>query len=86
VETGLPDGQQEALVWFGVRVGAKRLADAAYWLARIGRDGASDILLTQARLVGALQFPLVVGDTAAVTRLLGELAPTYGQLRLSLGV
>ncbi|UNI15417.1 hypothetical protein JDV02_001952 [Purpureocillium takamizusanense] len=73
------------LVYFAVRVGARRLADAATCLRRIGRDDAADIATRQARLVGALQHPLVVGDDARAARLLRELAPTYEALRAALG-
>jgi hypothetical protein len=35
----------------------------------------------QARLVGALQHPLVTGDDAAIAAMMRDLAPTYRQLR-----
>jgi hypothetical protein len=38
----------------------------------------------QARLVGAIQCPLVTGDRITLARLLRLLAPTYEQLRASL--
>jgi hypothetical protein len=80
-EAGLADGQREDLTWFAVRVGARRLADAEYWLGEIGLANASAIAGTQARLVGGLQYPLVTRDDAATAKILRELAPTYRQLR-----
>jgi len=84
VETGLEPWQHDHLCYFAIRVGARRLADAAACLALIGEDKAADIADEQAQLVGALQHPLVTGDRATVARLLRRLAPTYEQLRASL--
>ena len=84
VETGLEPWQHGHLAYFAVRVGARRLADAAACLAFIGQNQAASIADRQARLVGALQYPLVTGDRSAVAGLLRQLAPTYEQLGASL--
>ncbi len=84
VETGLEPWQHGHLGYFAIRVGARRLADAATCLASIGENKAADIAEDQARLVGALQHPLVTDDRTTTARLLRRLAPTYEQLRASL--
>lgn len=84
VETGLEPWQHDHLCYFAIRVGARRLADAAACLALIGEDKGAGIAGEQARLVGALQHPLVTGDRVTAARLLRRLAPTYEQLRASL--
>lgn len=83
-ETGLEPCQRDHLAYFAIRVGARRLADATSCLAYIGEDQAAQIVEDQARLVGAMQHPLVTGDCATVARLLRQLAPMYEQLRVSL--
>ncbi|GIG66646.1 hypothetical protein [Phytomonospora endophytica] len=80
-EAGPDDGLRGHLAHFAVRVGARRLDDAATCLARLDLDDASAILREQARLVGALQYPVVMNDDATVARGLRELAPTYDRLR-----
>ncbi len=84
VESGLEPWQHGHLGHFAIRVGARRLADAATCLALVGADKAADIADEQARFVGGLQHPLVTNDRATVTRLLRQLAPTYERLRVSL--
>ncbi|MEU6443363.1 hypothetical protein [Streptomyces sp. NPDC047046] len=79
----LPEDNRALLVHFGVRVGARRRADAAGCLRALA-PAAAGILDTQARLVGALQYPLVRRDDDAAAGLLGELAPTYPLLRAAL--
>ena len=79
-EQGLTGGQREELMWFAVRVGSRRLADAGYWLGQIGLGDAAVIAGAQARLVGGLQYPLVTGDNATIAEMLRDLAPTYHQL------
>jgi hypothetical protein len=83
-DAGLEPGQRDHLAHFAIRVGARRLADAAACLDSIGRERAAGLADQQARIVGALQHPLVTGDHATVARLLRQLAPTYEQLRASL--
>ncbi|GAB3750845.1 hypothetical protein [Microlunatus parietis] len=84
-EAGLDDGLRGHLAYFAVRVGARRLDDAATCLARIGLDEASAVLRDQSRLVGSLQYPVVTRDDPAVARGLRALAPTYDKLRAALG-
>ena len=83
-ERGLTDGQWADLAWFAVRVGARRLADAEYWLGQIGLASAATIAGRQARLVGGLQHPLVARDDEAVAAALRALAPTYHELAQAL--
>ena len=80
-QAGLAGDQREELAWFAVRAGARRLADAEYWLGQIGLHDAAMIAGAQARLVGGLQYPLVTGDDAAIAAMMRDLAPTYRQLR-----
>jgi hypothetical protein len=83
VAAGLSPRHEAHLVHFAVRVGARRLADAAAWLARLDLDAAA-VVERQARLVGGLQYPLVRGDREAVVQLLGDLALTYADLAAAL--
>lgn len=83
-DTGLEPWQRDHLAGWAVRVGARRLADAAACLESAGQGKAAGIADAQARVIGALQYPLVTGDRTAVARLLRELAPMYAQLRTSL--
>jgi len=55
-EAGLQPWQHEYLVYFAIRVGARRLANAAACLASISPDQAAGIADEQAQLVGALQY------------------------------
>lgn len=84
LRAGLDAEIRELLVEFGVRVGARRLTDAAGCLHAIGLRTAGEIADEQARTVGALQHPLVRGDDAAVIAGLSRLAPSYGRLRTTL--
>lgn len=72
------------LAHFAVRVGARRLADAAAWLGRIGRGAAADIAESQARLLGGVQYDLAAGEHLAAAAALRKLAPTYAHLRAAL--
>ncbi|MCP3016953.1 hypothetical protein NGM33_26830 [Nocardiopsis dassonvillei] len=81
VERGCGRELRGHLVDFAVRVGARRLADAAACLHRVGHTAAAATLTGQARLVGSLQHPLVTGDDGAAAAVLRELAPAYGVLR-----
>lgn len=83
-EAGLESGPRAHLTWFAIRVGARRLADAARWLPHVGADDVAAICDLQARLVGALQYPLVQDDRAAAVALLRWLAPTYQDLAAAL--
>jgi hypothetical protein len=83
-EAGLEPWQRDHLAWFAIRVGARRMADAAAYLEFAGLDKAAAIAGEQARVIGSLQHPLVTGDRAGVARVLRELAPTYARLQASL--
>lgn len=83
-EAGLERWQHDHLAYFAIRVGARRLADAAACLESIGQDKAAAIADEQAHVIGALQHPVMTGDRADVARLLRKLAPMYEQLRASL--
>lgn len=65
------------LIHFAIRVGTRRLADAATCLSRIGYTDAAHIASEQAAMIGALQCPLVTGKDAEAADLLRRLAPTY---------
>ncbi|MGB2570929.1 hypothetical protein ACPFP2_21120 [Micromonospora citrea] len=80
VEDGLTDSQYKYLVEYAVKGGARRLGDAAVLLGEIGCAGPARVLEHQARLVGALQHPLVAGDRATAAALWRALGPTYAQL------
>ncbi|WP_331770495.1 hypothetical protein OG948_43305 (plasmid) [Embleya sp. NBC_00888] len=80
VARGLAPDVRTLLASFAVRVGARRLDDAAGCLAGLGLHEAARIAGRQAASVGALQYPLVVGDDRALAAGLRELAPTYPEL------
>ncbi|WP_280383432.1 hypothetical protein [Nocardia wallacei] len=71
---------KDHLMHFAIRVGARRLSDAAAALYGLGFDAAADVAATQARLVGALQYDIVTDDHAAAAATLRRLAPTYERL------
>jgi hypothetical protein len=72
------------LIHFAVRVDARRMADAAACLFRIGYSKSARIVADQARLVGSLQHPLVIGENFLAASILRALAPTYKQLEITL--
>ncbi|MFD1366415.1 hypothetical protein [Actinoplanes sichuanensis] len=80
IDAGLEPSVRDHLIHFAVRVGARRLADAATGLAGIGLGPAAAIATGQARLVGSLQFDLVSGNDKAAAATLRRLAPTYSAL------
>jgi hypothetical protein len=84
VEAGAGDGLREHMIHFAIRVGARRLSDTADCLALAGNRHAAEIAATQARLVGSMQYPMVVKDFPAAAKALRELAPTYDRLRAAL--
>jgi hypothetical protein len=84
VDAGAGGGLREHLIYFAIRVGARRLGDTADCLAVAGCSDAAAIAATQARLVGSLQRPMVTGNHAAAATTLRELAPTYEALRAAL--
>ncbi|GAA1557563.1 hypothetical protein GCM10009827_093120 [Dactylosporangium maewongense] len=84
VAAGAGGGLREHLIHFAIRVGARRLSDTADCLRLAGYPDAAGIAAGQARLVGALQHPMVTGDLPAAAALLRALAPTYDRLRAAL--
>ncbi|MFC9996656.1 hypothetical protein [Nocardia sp. NPDC127526] len=84
VGSGCDQQLREHLVHFAVRVGTRRLADAATCLHSVGHTAAATIATEQARLVGSLQYALVVGDDAGAADTLHTLASTYDELRTAL--
>lgn len=65
---------------FGIRLGSRRLHDASVCLRHIGREDAALILEMQSASLGALQYPVVVGNHATVAEGLRRLAPMYRQM------
>lgn len=84
IEGGAGDGLREHLIYFAIRVGARRLSDTADCLLLAGYAEAADIAATQARLVGSMQHPMVTGNLPRAAAALRELAPTYDRLRAAL--
>ncbi|MFE5332155.1 cysteine peptidase family C39 domain-containing protein [Embleya sp. NPDC056575] len=80
VDAGLAAQVRVLLEVFAIRVGVRRLVDAATCLAGIGRTEAASIASDQARILGGLQYPLVIGDDRALAAGFRRLAPTYGRL------
>lgn len=80
VDNGIEEDLRDHLVHFAIRVGARRAADAATCLAQISQTRAAAILDRQARLIGSLQYPLVIGEDIRAAALLRNLAPTYDEL------
>ncbi|WP_369228654.1 hypothetical protein AB5J52_49510 (plasmid) [Streptomyces sp. R39] len=86
VQTGLDDRTRGHLAGFAIRVGARRLSDASLWLAELGATLAAEITDHQARLLGSVQYRLVVGEMPAAAAALQELAATYDTLGAALAV
>ncbi|EMD22091.1 hypothetical protein [Amycolatopsis azurea] len=86
IDAGCDPDLRGLLIHFAIRVGTRRLADAAVCLRRIGHDAAAEVATRQARLVGSLQYDLVVEDDARAAETLRTLAPTYEELRLAMSL
>ena len=84
VEAGARDGLREHLMYFAIRVGARRLSDTADCLYLAGYPQAAAIAAEQARLVGSMQRPIVTEDFPRAAAALRALAPTYDALRAAL--
>lgn len=84
VAAGLDPDVRAHLAHFAIRVGARRLADAATALARLGLGSAAAIATRQARLVGGLQYDIVAGRDSLAADALRALAPTYDELAAAL--
>ncbi len=80
IRAGLDPGVREHMVHFAIRVGARRLADAATSLASLGLHAAADVVSEQARLVGSLQYELVAGSAERAAEAVRTLGPTYATL------
>ncbi|MFH8348754.1 hypothetical protein [Streptomyces sp. NPDC018045] len=75
---------RDLLTTFAIRVGARRLNDAAACLAPLGLTVPAALLAEQSRILGSLQHPAVSGDDQALEAGLRRLAPTYEHLRTAL--
>lgn len=84
IEEGGSDDLRDHLIHFAVRVGVRRLSDAATCLARVGNTEASLVMARQARLVGSLQYPLVIRDSQTAAKSIRRLAETYIELGTAL--
>ncbi|GLH96057.1 hypothetical protein [Phytohabitans aurantiacus] len=84
VAGGLDSRTRDHLAHFAIRVGARRLTDAATALAGLGHGRAAAVATRQARLVGSLQYDVVSGRTSAAAETLRRLAPTYEELATAL--
>ncbi|MFE9675347.1 hypothetical protein ACFYO5_14690 [Streptomyces sp. NPDC006259] len=84
VAQGLDEDIRGMMARFSVRAGTRRLSDAAVCLAGLGHAGPAEVLTRQARILGALQLPLITEDDAALEAGLRRLAPTYTELREAL--
>jgi len=80
VADGLDTPEYFHLADFMVCAGTRRRGDAAVLLGRAGYPELAAVLDRQARLIGAIELPLVNGDSAAAAAPLRELAPTFEQL------
>lgn len=78
------DWQIRHLTRFAVPLGARRAADVAFHLRQVGELRAADTAEVQSVLFGRLQYHLVNNDMEASRQVLGELAPTYDDLRTAL--
>lgn len=83
---GLDPGVREHMVQFAIRVGARRLADAATALASLDLYAAADVASEQARIVGSLQYELVAGSAERAAEAVRTLGPTYATLAALLRV
>ncbi|MFP3962313.1 hypothetical protein SMC26_08290 [Actinomadura fulvescens] len=84
LESGHDERLHEHLVHFAIRVGARRVTDAATCLREIERTQAAAVMFRQAQLIGSLQQALATGDNSTAARTLRTLAPTYDTLQAEL--
>ncbi len=80
LEAGINTSQFFHLASYMLCGGARRLSDAAVLLGEIGLTEVAGIMDQQARLVGATQHPVVIGDRAAAAANFRKLAPMYDLL------
>lgn len=83
-EAGLNPDTRGHLVHFAIRVGARRLNDAAVTLAVLGEAEAARIAAGQSRLLGSLQYDLVAEADAAAAATMRAMAPGYDDLAAAL--
>ncbi|MFK4070809.1 hypothetical protein [Streptomyces sp. NPDC029674] len=83
-DAGLDAETRGFMAHFAVRLGARRLADAAHCLESLGLSDAAALATEQSRLIGGLQHPLVTGDDHTLAEGLRRLAPSYERLRTAL--
>ncbi|WP_344233480.1 hypothetical protein [Kribbella hippodromi] len=81
---GIDDSLREHLAGFAVRLGARRLDDAATWLAVIQQPQAAAVARKQATILGRLQFPIAQRQYTHAAELLKELAPGYEEMHQAL--
>ncbi|WP_431956850.1 hypothetical protein [Nocardia lijiangensis] len=84
VDARLSPDARDLLGTFGIRLGARRLADAATSLTIVGRQRAARIAIEQSRIVGGLQHPLVIGSNATLAAEIRRLGPGYEELASAL--
>ena len=84
IETQFSPDIKDHLIFFAVQCGARRTADAATCLAKVGYDKAANVMSDISRKIGHLQHPLVVSDTEKAAALLREIGPLYDELEAAL--
>ncbi|MEU9602920.1 hypothetical protein [Streptomyces sp. NPDC048057] len=84
VARGLDPELRQLMADFVIRVGTRRLSDAADCLAHLGLTDAARVAAGQARTLGSLQEPLVTEDDDGLRGGLARLAPGYETLRRTL--
>src|SRR5690606_2272123 len=84
VEQGLDAQGRELPAALGVRLGARRLGDAADCLALLGVERSAAAATEQSRALGALQYPLGTGDDEGLAAGLRRAAPGYRRLHEAL--
>lgn len=84
VLAGLDERAHGHLTGFAVRVRARRLGDASWWLAELGARDAAEVAGCQARLLGCVQHRLVAGDVHTAAATLRRLAATHEEMHTAL--
>ncbi|MCM2393269.1 hypothetical protein [Streptomyces albipurpureus] len=84
VERGLDQSTRDLLGSFAIRVGARRLSDAAACLSLLELHGPATVAAELSQHIGALQEPLVTHDDRRLLAGLRCLAPGFERLRAAL--
>lgn len=84
IESDFTNELRNTLIFFAVQVGARRAADAASCLSRIGYNKSSDVMGDIAQIIGSLQYPLVIKNTTVAASLLRKLGPLYDKMTAAL--